>query len=99
MRDSEAVVGWCAAYALALEIMQLAVPKRHPEISDVLTAALGAGLGSYAWRWFAALGVAAAPQSAATAPIDTHAATTSRTTSDALPEPSRDEAPTAPAPS
>lgn len=50
----------CAAIALALELLQLGLPKRYPEVSDVLTAALGGGLGAFAWRWFAALGLPAA---------------------------------------
>jgi len=45
----------CAGIALAFELLQLGMPKRYPEISDVLTAALGGGLGAFAWGWFAAL--------------------------------------------
>jgi glycopeptide antibiotics resistance protein len=60
VRSGITVVGWCALYALGLEFLQLGLPRRHPEVSDVLTAALGAGLGAYAWRWFAALGTALA---------------------------------------
>jgi glycopeptide antibiotics resistance protein len=55
-REAIPVVVWCIVYALALEILQLGVPRRYPEVSDVLTAALGAALGAYAWRWFAHLG-------------------------------------------
>jgi glycopeptide antibiotics resistance protein len=57
LRGAAGIVALCATYALALEILQLGVPKRYPEISDVLTAALGAGLGAYAWRWLAHVGV------------------------------------------
>ena len=53
-RDDLAVMGSCALYAFILEVVQLGLPRRHPEVSDVLTAALGAGLGAYAWRWVAA---------------------------------------------
>jgi hypothetical protein len=49
------VVVACAGLALGLEILQLGVPRRYPEISDVLTAALGAALGAYAWRWIGSL--------------------------------------------
>jgi VanZ family protein len=45
----------CAGVALVLELLQLALPARHPEVSDILTAALGGGLGAYAWRWYASL--------------------------------------------
>jgi len=47
----------CAAIALGFELLQLGMPKRYPEVSDVLTAALGGGLGAFAWRWFASFGL------------------------------------------
>jgi VanZ family protein len=55
LREGLAVIAWCAVLALGVELLQLGVPRRYPEISDVLTAALGAGLGAYAWSWCAHL--------------------------------------------
>jgi hypothetical protein len=42
--------------ALALEVLQLGMPRRYAEVSDVLTAGLGGVLGASAWRWVAHLG-------------------------------------------
>jgi glycopeptide antibiotics resistance protein len=53
LRSGLLVITWCAVLALGVEILQLGVPRRYPEISDVLTAALGAALGAYAWSWCA----------------------------------------------
>lgn len=58
----------CALVAFVLETLQLGIPRRYAEISDVLTAALGGVLGAYAWRWMAHLERAsevATPQTAA----------------------------------
>lgn len=55
LRSGLAVIGWSALLALWTEFLQLGVPRRYPEISDVLTAALGAALGAYAWSWCAHL--------------------------------------------
>jgi glycopeptide antibiotics resistance protein len=55
----------CAAMALLLELLQLGLPRRYPEISDVLTAGLGGLLGVSAWRWFAALRPATPPSAPA----------------------------------
>ncbi len=61
----------CAGVALVLELLQLGLPSRHPEVSDILTAALGGGLGAYAWRWYASLaGVAAAAAAGAMHGLD-----------------------------
>ena len=49
------VAAACAGIALVLEFLQLGLPRRYPEISDVLTAALGGLLGAAAWRWYIAL--------------------------------------------
>lgn len=57
----------CAGVALVLETLQLGIPKRYAEISDVLTAALGGILGSFAWRWMAHLERATTAQAAQTA--------------------------------
>ena len=67
LRSGLAVIGWSAVLALGVELLQLGVPRRYPEISDVLTAALGASLGAYAWSWCAHLAadLAAAHRSAA----------------------------------
>jgi glycopeptide antibiotics resistance protein len=51
----------CAAFALVLEALQAGLPRRYPEVSDVLTAGLGGLLGTAAWRWFAALRPARVP--------------------------------------
>jgi VanZ family protein len=59
LRDAVPVILWCALFALALEVMQLGLPRRYPEVSDVLTAGLGAALGAAAWRWIAHLGTPA----------------------------------------
>ena len=56
LRDAIPVAGWCMLFALVLEVLQLGLPRRYPEISDVLTAGLGAFLGSAALRWFSHLG-------------------------------------------
>jgi hypothetical protein len=56
LHDSIPVVACCAMFALVLEVLQLGLPRRYPEISDVLTAGLGGVLGSSAWRWFMHLG-------------------------------------------
>jgi glycopeptide antibiotics resistance protein len=55
LRAGLTAITWCAVLALAVELMQFGVPRRYPEISDVLTAALGAALGAYAWSWCAHL--------------------------------------------
>jgi VanZ family protein len=38
-------------FSIAMEIGQVFVPGRTPDISDVLSAAAGAGLGLALWRW------------------------------------------------
>jgi VanZ family protein len=45
----------CAAWALLLEGLQLGLPRRYVDISDVVTAALAGVLGGFAWAWFAQL--------------------------------------------
>ena len=45
----------CAGWALFLEGMQLALPGRYVDVSDVVTAALAGVLGGFTWAWFAQL--------------------------------------------
>lgn len=53
LRLAAGVAGPCAGLALVLELLHLLMPGRGPELSDVLTAVLGGGLGAFTWRWAA----------------------------------------------
>jgi glycopeptide antibiotics resistance protein len=69
-RLAPAVALGCMLLALVLEVLQLGMPRRYSEVSDVLTAGLGGALGASAWRWVAHLSglAAAAPETPATTP-------------------------------
>jgi len=69
-RLAPAVALTCMMLALVLEVLQLGMPRRYAEVSDVLTAGLGGMLGASAWRWVAHLsGLASgAPAVALSAP-------------------------------
>ena len=54
-RLAPAVALGCMLFALVLEVLQLGMPRRYAEVSDVLTAGLGGALGASAWRWVAHL--------------------------------------------
>jgi len=54
-RLAPAVALLCMLLALVLEVLQLGMPRRYAEVSDVLTAGLGGALGASAWRWVAHL--------------------------------------------
>ncbi|MFQ5601310.1 MAG: VanZ family protein, partial [Candidatus Krumholzibacteriia bacterium] len=52
LRLGAGVAMLCGALAFGIEVLQLGLPGRYADVSDVVTACLGGILGAFTWAWF-----------------------------------------------